>query len=395
MIDILLVIGADLVGASRLPLLLHRAGCRVTLLAPIGILTHRSRYIHHHVRAADRPAELAEDLRLHLAHHAYAWVLIADEDVLLEVASRHDEAWTAACLPVANNADSVDLITSKHAFLTEARRLGLPVPAFQVCHSRTEAQAMAEQVGYPLVLKLAQGRSGLGVQVIASAAALDRIPSEFFTAQPVAVQQFAAGQLGSTEVLFDRGRPVAWIHSYHRECWPTPLSASCVRELTDLPAMTAALETIGEMTGFHGFGGVDWIWDGAQLNILEFNPRATPCYHIGPIAGVDFAAAVRDLLAGRALMTRRPRLRRQRVVHLFPEYVHRAAADRAPHRALLALRHVAWAEPRMEATHLRRLVGCYLVPGPLKGAVKGAIKQLMATPQPAWPALKRWLAPTN
>jgi glutathione synthase/RimK-type ligase-like ATP-grasp enzyme len=213
MIDILLVIGADLVGASRLPLLLHRAGCRVTLLAPIGILTHRSRFIDHHVVASERPAQLVEDLRLHLAQNPYRWVLIADEDVLLEVASRHNEAWTAACLPVANSRETVDLITSKHAFLAQAQALGLPVPTFGLCHSRTEAQQMAAKLGYPLVLKLAQGRSGLGVQVIESAAALDQIAPEFFAAQPVAVQQFAAGQLGSTEVLFDQGHPVAWIHS--------------------------------------------------------------------------------------------------------------------------------------------------------------------------------------
>jgi len=44
----LLVGVIDAVGASRLPKLLHQAGCRVTLFEPRGLMVGRSRYVDEH-----------------------------------------------------------------------------------------------------------------------------------------------------------------------------------------------------------------------------------------------------------------------------------------------------------------------------------------------------------
>jgi predicted ATP-grasp superfamily ATP-dependent carboligase len=162
----LLIAVVDGVGVSRLPKLLHRAGCRVTLFAPKGLMVGRSRYVDEQVGAGHDADQLAVELGRWLAGREYPFdvTLIGDEVMLHAIAGRRAESWAPQILPVMDCGEPLDMILSKHRFMPAAGRAGLPVPKSQAVESLEEAQRAAEEIGFPVMLKKSVGFAGAGAQ---------------------------------------------------------------------------------------------------------------------------------------------------------------------------------------------------------------------------------------
>jgi len=101
------------------------------------------------------------------------------------------------------------------------------------------------------------------------------------------------------------------------------------------------------------------VLDGSgRLQIIELNARPVPTIHMGPLAGVDFSRAVRELLAG-VPRVQPPRPRNARVIPMFPEDVWRAATENSLSLASWLpwpgrFSDVPWADPPLLLHHLRR-----------------------------------------
>jgi len=366
--DVLLIVKLDAVGVSRLPQTLHRAGCRVTLFAPPGLAVGRSRFIDRHIPASAAGHVLIGQLEAHLAERRsdYQWIIVGDESLIHELARHRGEAWLDGWFPVDHRSPAIDFITSKFDFLQAASDAGLRVPSFEICHAVAEAEQAAERFGYPVVLKLSKGLAGSGVRLAQDRQDLVSQFEEIVVGQAVAIQRFAAGTLGTTEILFDRGRPVCWASYYNLQCWPTDLSASCVRQVMDHRDIEPLITRIGSLVGFHGLGGVDWIHDPASdsLSLIEFNPRPTPAYHSGHLAGVNFSAAVRAMLSGTPLIRHSAweQARRSRKIFMFPQSIYRAVDDRDLLMLMRVCADLPWSDPPLLAAHLRRVGSHYLPP---------------------------------
>lgn len=363
---ILLLATLDALGVTRLPHLFHQAGCHVTVLAPRHLAVCRSRYVARRFEAEAAHDVYVEQLRQHLSVTDYDWVIVCDESLLWELTRRRaanaSETWIDRCLPVA--AEKAALIASKHHFLAVAQVAELPVPSLTICASPAAAAQVAQRLGYPVILRAERSMSGSGIRLINSQQELAQNYADLAQTGAVAVQRYLANaRTAITEVLFAHGRLVAWNSAYLVTGWPTPLAASCVREPMDHPEIEPLLQCIGALTGFHGLGGVDWLHDTqtGQLHLLEFNPRPTPGYHLAARAGVDFAAALRELLAGQS-GRQSPQLQRgvQSQDYLFPQYLYRALDDQQYRQMLRVWREVPWHDPLLVAAHLRRLCGHYL-----------------------------------
>lgn len=374
--NILIAVLIDAIAPARMPQLFHRAGCRVTLFSPTYLAVKRSGHVDRYLAAPDDPTEFVEALRRHLANkgETYGWIQPGDEKALRAIAKRFDEDWTNSILPVANSRFQVSLIMDKIEFLSHAPSYSIPVPGYTRFDSLGQLRQSVDKLEFPLMLKYAETMAGQGVHYVESLAHLSQpdCASEAETL-PVIAQAWLEGEIGSTEVLFAHGRPVAWINSAHREFWPTRFAASCVRELIDLPEAENLLRRIGTMTNYHGFAGIDWIRNqtNGAVHLIELNPRPTPCYHLGPRVGVDFALAFRDLLEGNQVAVQRPRVPdpKDALVHLFPQYCYRAIDDRAFHRLFRVVRDVPWDDPRLAAALLRRVV-TYSFPGSFRARLR-------------------------
>ncbi len=376
---VLLAVRIDANGPCRLPGIFHAAGCRVILFCPEHIAVRQSRYVHRHLNAPRDAAAFAEALRAHLAEYGaeYAWVQPGDETVLRAIALRYQEDWTWRCLPVPADEQHVRLITDKLAFLTAAEAAGLPVPPMVVCSSPAEVDAALERIPFPLVVKRKESLSGSGVSFFENAAAF--IEHECTPEHPLMLQSFIDGVNCSSEVLFDHGRPVVWLNSYHIEAWPSHWAASCVRKLADLPGVEDMLHRIGALTQFHGLAGVDWLREGGdgRIYLIELNPRPAPCHHLGPRVGVNLSEALGQQVRGGHPAVQRPRPpeAKSALVHLFPQFCYWVVDNRAWSRIWLAGEDLPWREPRLTLALLRRWLTHY-APHDLKHQLKHALSSL-------------------
>jgi hypothetical protein len=180
---------------------------------------------------------------------------------------------------------------------------------------------------------------------------------------PLMLQRYIEGITCSSEVLFDQGRPVAWLSSVHREFWPNRWTASCVRELVEFPGIEAQLDLIGELTQFHGLAGVDWLYveQSRELYLIELNPRPAPCYHLGGRVGVNFAESIRQQRLGLSPTVQRPQppVVKKALVYQFPQYCYWAIDHRLLHRILLTGSDCPWHDPVLVIALVRRIVTHY------------------------------------
>jgi len=259
--QVLLTVGVDVTGCARLPKILHDAGCKVSLFAPRGLAVTRSRFVDSHIVGPNRLDSFVDALRDHLTTNKdrYQLLIVGDQPLLNELAERKSESWVAEWFPVDATSPAVDLIISKFAFLASAASAQLNIPSLRFCKNVTEARAAAKEFGYPVVLKVTTRFNGPGVRVVNDPIRLDLCFEELSGGEIVAVQRYVSGRTGQTEALFSNGRPVCWSSSFTCASWPHQRAVSCIREVTDHQDIERLLEGVGKLTGFNGFGGIDWV----------------------------------------------------------------------------------------------------------------------------------------
>jgi hypothetical protein len=382
---------------ARLPRVLKRAGAIVEALCPSDRPLTRTRFID---RVHETPPGLngfVDIMRAWVTGERYDWVLVFDDPLLSRLAELRHEEWLRDLLPIDAEHPWSAALASKAEFCRLAGEAGLPVAESRICTTLNEAYAAQAALGLPLVLKQSSGFAGLGVRAIAELDELapafgelagqpigeasrgafsEAVPSgtpasigeasrgAFSEAVPsgtpasIVAQRFLDGPVGNTVFLFDRGRPICWMSAFKVRTWPGPFGLSSARRFMTHPDVLSLLERVGALTGYHGFGALDWILAGSRLQLIELNARPVPTIHLGPLAGVDFSRAVRELMAGAPSVQAPPDPPRDApVVPLFPEDLWRSACEhRLPASDWLRRPHdVPWSDPRLLWFHLRRL----------------------------------------
>jgi hypothetical protein len=291
-----LIAGVDpMRNAARIPSVLAAAGCRITALCPTANSLAHSSLIERHVPSdPNDDAATVETLRRAL-EAPWDHVVIADEALLFAMASRL-QPWMDGVLPVAAEIEALRLILDKNRMLVAMRDAGVTIPPFVTVDQADDLSGAAYALGYPLMLKDAVGAGGVGVRRVDGPGALTDAYRSLDPPGAVTLQRFVEGRAGCTEVLFDHGVPRCWTSAYMLEQWPTAFEPATKREPVSEPRIEAVARAIGAATGFHGFGGIDWI-RGAddELYFLEFNARVT--HIVGP-ARAKFGREFGAMLAG-------------------------------------------------------------------------------------------------
>ncbi len=321
--EVLLAVGAPWIGIARLPRLLQEAGCRVVLLCRRGRFAERSRFVDERLDAPREAAEMVPVLKELLARRSFDWVILGDDPTLRAVVA-NPGPWQSGWFPVDAESDLPPLLVSKAAFTWVMERSGLPMPRAEVV-SADEAAAAARRIGFPVMVKSDQASSGDGVFRANNEASFDGFQSN----APVVVQRFVPGRVGSTVVLFSKGRPLCWMSSYKEEVYPRPYGPSTVRRYVHLAGHQEQLERFGDAIRFTGLCGIDWVESepGVPL-LLELNARPTPWVHLHRHYGVDLPAAIHGMLHGTPQVFPPPESVAEPVVRLFPQDAYRAASER-------------------------------------------------------------------
>ena len=319
----------------RIPLILHEAGCNVTLLTVQNNLLARSRFVNFVLPPESDIRSLIIALKTHLSGKQghYAWVLIGDESPLFEIIKYREESWLEDWFPVDVRSDAMEIISSKDGFVKACVTHGVPYPTTQVSSCINHALSAAEYIGYPVMLKTTRGSSGIGVRFAKNPDELLNAFKSVGSPPKFVLQKYVSGYVGVTEILMDHGNPLAWISSYKYQTLNGPFGPSCVRQFMTHSTMETIIRQIGEMTKFHGLCGFDWIHDKDKdsISVIEFHARPPSGFHLGKVCNVNFADGIRDMLSGKKTLRRPvvpPSAAGPKRAYMFPQHISRCIKER-------------------------------------------------------------------
>ncbi|MBO6863531.1 MAG: acetyl-CoA carboxylase biotin carboxylase subunit [Alphaproteobacteria bacterium] len=205
----------------------------------------------------------------------------------------------------------------KVAAKDEAKRLGIPVVPGSDGSVDTEAEALklAEEIGFPLIIKAAAGGGGRGMKVankladVAQAWAIcrteakaafgdDTVYMERYLSRPrhIEVQVLGDGQ-GNCVNLGERDCSIQRRHQKVIEEAPSPaLNASQRKSIGD-----TVNKAIGEM-GYRGAGTIEFLYEDGEFFFIEMNTRLQVEHPISEmVCGIDLVREQIKVAAGMPL----------------------------------------------------------------------------------------------
>jgi len=177
----------------------------------------------------------------------------------------------------------------KHAARELAEKAGVPlVPGSGLLPDLASAQARANEIGYPVMLKSTAGGGGIGLtrcnseaELIAAFESVQRLGQSFFANAGVFVERFVANARHVEVQIFGDGRGNV-IAIGERDCSLQRRNQKVVEE-TPAPglsdelrrALLASAESLGRSVGYRSAGTVEYIFDSEKraFYFLEVNTR--------------------------------------------------------------------------------------------------------------------------
>jgi acetyl-CoA carboxylase biotin carboxylase subunit len=235
-----------------------------------------------------------------------------------DFAARVDEA---GLIWVGPDAETIRKMGDKAAARAEAQRAGIPVvPGSEGVHADpAEALAVAERVGFPVMIKAAAGGGGKGIRIARNAEELARLAPQAATEAKAA---FGDGSI-YLERLITEARHIEVqvlgdgenaIHCWERECslqrrrqklWEEAPSIALDAETRRRIGEAAA--TLARSVGYRTAGTVEFLYDGAtgEFFFIEMNTRIQVEHPVTEmITGVDLVAEMIRIARGGRLRHR-------------------------------------------------------------------------------------------
>ena len=206
---------------------------------------------------------------------------------------------------VGPGADVIESMGDKATARATAERAGVPVvPGSDVIHDVAEARTVAEDLGFPVLVKAAAGGGGRGIRVVRSA---DELEDAVSTAQAEASSAFGDGSVYLEKAIVDARHIEVQVladdhggvvHLFERDC---SVQRRRQKLLEEAPAsglddavreeMTAAAVRLTREVGYRGAGTVEFLVEGDRCYFIEMNTRIQVEHPITEmVTGVDLVA---------------------------------------------------------------------------------------------------------
>ncbi len=229
----------------------------------------------------------------------------------LKLANALDEAG----IPILGTSpDAIDLAEDRERFQQLLHKLGLKQPANGLARSVEEAEAVASEIGFPLVVRPSFVLGGRGMEIVRDDAGLRRYVGEavdLFGDNPILLDSYLVGAVEVDVDAISDGTDVhiagvmehieeAGVHSGDSACAlpPYSLDDAVVEELmAQAKALAIGLNVVGLMN-------VQFAIKDGEIFVLEVNPRASRTVPFvakavgSPIAGIASRVMAGEKLSG-------------------------------------------------------------------------------------------------
>ncbi len=223
------------------------------------------------------------------------------------------QALPAAGIPVlGTSADAIDIAEDRERFQQLLQKIGLRQPENGIARAPAEAEAIAERIGYPVVIRPSYVLGGRAMEIVFDRAQLHRYMREAVRVSgdtPVLIDRYLNDAIEVDVDCIADGRTVyiagvmehieeAGIHSGDSACSlpPYSLSPATIHELHDqTEAIARALNVVGLMN-------VQFAIKDGDIYVLEVNPRASRTVpFVAKATGVAIAKIGALVMAGAEL----------------------------------------------------------------------------------------------
>ncbi|MBE0447930.1 MAG: ATP-grasp domain-containing protein [Actinobacteria bacterium] len=208
-------------------------------------------------------------------------------------------------IPVlANPLEAVQIAANKERTKEFLKKHGFPVTEGKIITSKAEAFEVADEYGYPLVLKLVDHSGGTGMKVARNRFELIK---SLAVADRLLVEKYADGPEFSVEVLNYGGRtlpllPVFKGYTNYQCLHPmerVKIAPAPISEIDTAKLRSLARDVIRTLN-VQPTGDIDIVWSNGGPKILEINPRFGGVTALSMAAsGITSYHALVDMLLGR------------------------------------------------------------------------------------------------
>jgi len=225
------------------------------------------------------------------------------------------QALEDAGIPILGTSpDAIDLAEDRERFAALVEKLGLRQPANGIARSRDEAVAVAQRIGFPVLMRPSYVLGGRAMEIVDSVQQLD----DYITTavqvsgdSPVLIDQYLRDAIEcDVDALCDGERVVvagvlqhieeAGIHSGDSACTlpPYSLSAEIVLE------MERQAEALAFALGVRGLMNIQFAVKDGEVYLIEVNPRASRTVpFVAKAIGQPVAKIAARVMAGEMLDT--------------------------------------------------------------------------------------------
>ena len=213
---------------------------------------------------------------------------------------------------IGTSPESIHLAEERGAFGQVLARAGLPAPKHGTAHSFVEAQAIAVDVGYPVLVRPSYVLGGRGMEIAYDDAMLadylDRA-TDITPEHPVLVDRFLDDAVEiDVDALYDGTElfiagvmehiEEAGIHSGDSACALPPITLGA----EDIVRIRASTLAIAQGVGVLGLLNVQYAIAGDVLYVLEANPRASRTIpFVSKATAVSIAKAAARVMVGQTI----------------------------------------------------------------------------------------------
>ena len=213
---------------------------------------------------------------------------------------------------IGTSPDSIDLAEDRKRFGSLLRDLGIPQPDNGTVQTSGEAKEVAQQIGYPILVRPSYVLGGRAMVIVYDEESLDeymRTAVDFSPDRPVLIDKFLerAAEFDVDALADDETCVVAGIQEHIEEAGIHSGDSSCVLppvriEPEHLETMRHYTRQLARALGVRGLMNIQFAIKDDRVYVLEVNPRASRTVpFVSKATGVPLARIAALVMAGQRL----------------------------------------------------------------------------------------------